>query len=263
MGHRDAHPPPLPPDPNSDWRVTEVEDVGSTNDAVADWPAWTALRAGRQTGGRGRHRRVWVSDPGGLWLSAVVPIGPPDQGWSALPLAAGLAVCETLSACGVPSLHLRWPNDVLAGPRKLAGLLVDCFRPGLAVVGIGLNVHNRPDRIDPTLAESVVRLADLVDDPPALSDLTLRLLAALREVIGAMEREGFARLATRLDRWWKTGLEVEIEIDSARWNGFFEGVDAEGRIRVRTAGGSTRVFGAHQVTRLRESQGFHTHDQGT
>jgi len=240
------------------WTVREVESVSSTNDAVADWAPWTALRAVRQTGGRGRHQRAWVSDAGGLWLSAVVPMGPPEQGWAALPLAAGLAVCETLSGLGVRGIRLRWPNDVMVGSRKLAGLLVDCFRPGSAVVGMGVNVFNHPDREDPLLAGTTVRLADLVAAPPGLPELTAALLDGVGRVVGVMERDGFGALGAALDRWWIPGLRVEIEVeaDGARWAGVFEGVDAEGRLRVRGDDGFLRQYGAHQVTRLRETQGI-------
>lgn len=237
------------------WVLRTVESVASTNDAVADWPVWTALRAVRQTGGRGRHQRKWVSNEGGLWISAVVPMGAPERGWAAMPLVAGLAVCEMLLALGVRPLRLRWPNDVMSGDRKLAGLLVDCFRPGRAVVGLGLNLRNHPDQEDVSLAGAVVRLADLIDAVPDATELAVRWLGSLRDVVEVMAANGFASLADRMNRWWETGQEVEIEIDSHRWTGFFEGVDNEGRLKVRASDGVQRTLAGHQVTRLREFHG--------
>lgn len=240
------------PDPSAGWQVQVVESVGSTNDAASALPAWSAVRAVRQTGGRGRHQRSWVSDPGGLWLSAVVPTGPPEQGWAALPLAAGLAVCETLQSAGVTMLRLRWPNDVMSGTRKLAGLLVDVFRPGLAVVGIGINVLNHPEAMENGLSGQVIRLEELVTPVPGLEALASALLARLRGVVDEMHGRGFTALVPRLNRWWNPALAIEIEIDSGIVGGFFGGVDEAGRIQVRLATGGTQVFSAHQVTRLRE-----------
>ena len=237
------------------WVLRSVESVASTNDAVADWPVWTALRAVRQTGGRGRHQRKWVSNEGGLWVSAVVPMGAPERGWAAMPLVAGLAVCETLLGLGVGPLRLRWPNDVMSGDRKLAGLLVDCFRAGRAVVGMGLNVRNLPEQEDTSLAGATIRLADLLETVPDVTELAVRWLGGLRGVMEEMTAKGFVSLADRLNRWWETGQEVEIEIDSQRWTGFFEGVDDEGRLRVRTLDGVQRTLAGHQVTRLREFHG--------
>src|SRR5262249_27422576 len=115
-----------------EWMLYEYPVVTSTNLVAAGLPAWSAIRADTQTGGRGRFQRSWVSDHGGLWLSAVVPIMHDETVPRALPLAAGLAVCNTLSALGISRFRLRWPNDVLINNRKLAGLLVDQFVSGLA-----------------------------------------------------------------------------------------------------------------------------------
>jgi len=182
------------------WIVHWLASVGSTNDAAAPMPAWCAVRADRQIGGRGRHQRVWVSDAGGLWLSAVVPTGPSEQGWAALPLAAGLAVCETLQSIGAVPLRLRWPNDIMTGSRKLGGLLVDVYRPGHAVVGVGINVCNRPDAAEPGLSGTVARLEELLSSVPTLGALTDLLLARLRAVVEEMQTNGFSVVVARLNR---------------------------------------------------------------
>jgi BirA family biotin operon repressor/biotin-[acetyl-CoA-carboxylase] ligase len=247
-----ASPPKLAELPG--WTLHRLVSVGSTNDAAATMPAWNAVRADSQTGGRGRHQRSWVSDIGGLWLSAVVPTGPPEQGWAALPLAAGLAVCETLQSVGAAPLRLRWPNDIMIRSRKLAGLLVDVFRPGLAVVGIGINVSNRPDASEPGLAGAVARLQDMVSAVPSLDDLAELLLGRLREVVLEIHSAGFSVLVPRLNRWWNPEVPIEIEIDSGVVRGFFGGVDAAGRLQVRRLDGRTEIFSAYEVTRLRECE---------
>ena len=105
-----------------DWHVHEIATTHSTNLVAAKFSAWEAVRADRQTAGRGRFQRGWVSDEGGLWLSAVVPTGPNAAEWRALPLAVGLAVCNALKSIGLSRYRVRWPNDVLVDDRKLAGL---------------------------------------------------------------------------------------------------------------------------------------------
>ena len=141
------------------WAVHEVPVTASTNLAAATLPVWEAMRADRQTAGRGRFQRGWVSDEGGLWLSAVVPAGADA---AALPLAVGLAVCDSLRSLGLKRFRVRWPNDILVDDRKLAGLLVERFHPVAAVAGIGINVLNHPENCDPELKNQTVRLADLI-----------------------------------------------------------------------------------------------------
>ncbi|MGE3309379.1 MAG: biotin--[acetyl-CoA-carboxylase] ligase [Limisphaerales bacterium] len=236
------------------WTIHHFPEVGSTNDAASSLPAWNVVLADRQKGGRGRHERAWVSDPGGLWLSAVVPTGPSASAWSALPLAAGLAVCEALQSLGATPLRMRWPNDVMTGPRKLAGLLVDVFQPELAVVGVGINVTNCPEAIDPTLTGLVARVVDLVDPAPDSGVIAREILERLREVVRVMKDgdPGFAALVPRLNRWWNPAASIEIETDLGSVRGFFQGIDDEGRVRVRIRDGGSRVFAAPEVVRMRE-----------
>lgn len=235
-----------------DWTLHQHAEVSSTNLVAADLPAWQAVRADTQTAGRGRFQRPWVSDAGGLWLSAVVPVQTNSPGWRLLPLATGLAVCDALRATGVPRLRLRWPNDVLVGDRKLAGLLIDQFRPGLAVVGIGINVGNQPEARDGSLQGHVVRLADLIPVVPSLQDLAMRVLASVRSVWLGIQHAGPESILPRVNALWELPRRVELDLDGTSVCGVFAGVDAQGRLKLTDDGGATTFFDPQAVKLLRD-----------
>lgn len=234
------------------WRLQELPAVDSTNDAAARLPAWHAVRADRQSAGRGRHQRTWVSNAGGLWLSAVVPTGPPEAGWAALPLAAGCAVCAALESFGVPAPRLRWPNDVMIGRRKIAGLLAEVSQPGLAVVGIGVNVANRPELEDPGLTGQIACLAEWSRPVPSLRSVAGAILEQLGEAVRTMEAGGFQTILPRVNARWQAPRPVHVDLDSGAVDGWFEAVDAAGRLRLRHADGGLTLHEPHRVTMLRE-----------
>jgi len=88
--------------------------------------------ADEQTMGRGRHGRTWLSPAGGLYATYVMDAGP------LIALRSGLAMAHAFERFNV-SVDLKWPNDVLVGDRKLAGILIEAF-DGLALIGIGVNL---------------------------------------------------------------------------------------------------------------------------
>ena len=232
------------------WQVQEFAEVDSTNLVAARLPAWHAVRADTQTAGRGRFQRSWVSDAGGLWLSAVVPVETNSPAWRMLPLASGVAVCEALLVTGVQQLRLRWPNDVLVGDRKLAGLLIDQFTPGLAVVGIGINVSNHPEVRDGGLRGHVARFADLVSDVPSLPNLTARVLASLKSVWLEVRDSGPGTLFPRVNTLWDLPRRVQLDVNDKLVNGEFVGVDARGRLQLRRDDGGTNFFEPEEVKLL-------------
>lgn len=234
------------------WSVHEYQVVTSTNLVAASLPIWSAVRADSQTAGRGRFQRTWVSDVGGLWLSAVLPSGRGPE-WRALPLVVGLAVCHTLREFGADGLRMRWPNDVLAGHRKLAGLLLDQFAPGATVAGIGINVRNDPVTADQNLAGRVVRLADLLPEAPPLPELTRALLVSLRDAVGQVCAGGLRPLLSQINGLWGPPREVEVELGGPKpvRRGRFAGVDEQGRLLLGT-GASPEAFFPHQVRHLTE-----------
>lgn len=127
-----------------------LEEVASTNDLAREWadamerpaPDGAMVVAGAQTAGRGRTG-PWVSAPGaGLWFSLVLRPGLGYPGAGMLPLAVGSGVVLALRRLGVDA-RLKWPNDVVVGRAKLAGILVEgrtvAGRLSLAVAGVGVN----------------------------------------------------------------------------------------------------------------------------
>ncbi len=235
----------------ADWQLSEHSEVTSTNLCAADLPAWNALRADKQTAGRGRFQRRWVSDEGGLWLSAVVPAETNTPEWRILPLVAGTAVCETLHQLGVCPIRMRWPNDVLVEHRKLAGLLIDQFHPGRAIVGIGLNVHNHPEKCDKTLNGHVARLADLIT-PPAITEIACQILAKLKTYWQSVLVSGPASFLPHINALWALPRQVRLDLDGSSVTGDFYGVDESGRLQLGDATGHTRSFSPNEVRQLRE-----------
>lgn len=234
------------------WTLHEFAEVASTNLIAAKMPAWHAVRANTQTAGRGRFQRSWVSDAGGLWLSAVVPVETNSSAWRMLPLATGVAVCDALRECGVKQLRMRWPNDVLVGDRKLAGLLIDQFQPGLAVVGIGINVRNQPEARDGSLNGHAVRLADLVFAPPSPSELAGRVLASLKSVWLEVQHAGPEAILPRVNALWDLPRRVQLDLDGTVVEGDFAGVDGGGRLHLRLSGDVNQFFEPQEVKLLRD-----------
>src|SRR6478609_987371 len=103
-------------------------------------PLW--VTAGRQSGGKGRRGRTWVSEPGNLFASLLLTDPAPPEHWPELALVAALAIHDVVSevAQGLrPQLSIKWPNDVLIGGKKFAGVLIEGQGEEHVVVGVGIN----------------------------------------------------------------------------------------------------------------------------
>jgi BirA family biotin operon repressor/biotin-[acetyl-CoA-carboxylase] ligase len=176
--------------PSQDWRVTVVDETGSTNAdllalAALGEPEGTVLVARHQTSGRGRRGRRWDAPPGANLLMSVLfrsSLNVPQR----LTQRMGLAVIETAGTlCGIDA-RLKWPNDAVVGDAKLAGILAEAGGPtgrlDHVVVGVGVNVRWAPPdgaKLGETCSVEAVRdaiLDVLRMEPP---DLTSRYRSAL------------------------------------------------------------------------------------
>ncbi len=236
------------------WTVHVANEIGSTNSAAARLPAWHAVRARLQTDGRGRTGRHWVSDEGGLWLSAVVPCPGQRSRWAILPLAAGWAIIGALKELGATELRLRWPNDIMHGRQKLAGLLLERYTSDTAVIGVGLNVFNDPAAAEPALEGVTTRLADLVPGRYTLEDITRVILRSIGRTQTLIRHEGFRSIADELNLHWSEPRLVSITLTGRAYTftGLFHGIDSAGRIRVTTERYGRCTYDASQVALLRE-----------
>ena len=234
------------------WSLTVYDVVGSTNDLARELPAWSAVRAARQTAGRGRFGRSFVSDEGGLWLSAVLPGGGSPERWKGFSLMVGCHLLRLLKSMNLVDARLRWPNDLMIGSRKLGGLLIEQSGPGMLIVGLGLNVGNEPWQQDAALASVTTRLADLMNNIPDLDDLAAQVLDAIASAHEDMLQRGLAAAAEEFNVYREP---VPVELTLTRGSpveASFIGLDPQGNLRLRDASGHERVVEHQVVQRLRE-----------
>src|SRR5512146_1462267 len=192
-----------------------------------------------QTAGRGRRGRDWRSPLGGnLYFSLLKRFDHGMGALTGLSLAVGTAVIAALADCGVADAGLKWPNDVLAGGRKLAGVLIELggefLGPCHAVIGIGVNLH-LPDDVRAAIDQPATDIAALTgDNRPSRNRLAGRLLVRLIDTLDRFAEHGFGAIAgdyARADLL--RGRNVRITAADGAHDGIAEGVDARGALRVR------------------------------
>ena len=234
------------------WRLFSYETVTSTNDLARELPPWSAVRATSQTAGRGRFGRSFVSDVGGLWLSATLPAPGDPSRWNGFSLMVGHHLLLALKELKVPEARLRWPNDLMSGRKKLAGLLIEQGGRQQLTVGIGMNLQNAPWTFDPSLADSTTRLAELSGAVPSLDALTVSLLDRLDNAYQAMLAGGLESAIRALNMLW-SGCPVEITSTAGEIiGGNFLGLDEGANLRIVTEQGDERRVLHHHVARLKE-----------
>lgn len=235
------------------WTIHHYAKTGSTNDVCRTLPPWSAVRADTQSRGRGRFGRAFVSNPGGLWLSASLPaLGSPSL-WTGFSLRVGASLLRYARTLGLPDVRLRWPNDLLCADRKLAGLLLEQPTTGNIVVGIGLNITNQPWLESPELLSSTTSLAAQMTSPPSIEEVMRGVLDALTEGHQQMIDSGMAAAIHELNKSWTECRPVELTLSDGRTVSVsFIGLDPMGHLRVQNDSGREIVIEHHFVHRLRE-----------
>ena len=221
----------------------------STMDAVAaaaerGAPHGLIVGAETQTAGRGRRGRVWISPPGaGLYFSF---LARPMRDVSVLTLAAGLAVREGVARATGLAADLKWPNDLMVGPRKLAGLLAEgghVGTPDVAVtIGIGINV--RPAALPPAVADHATCLEVAVGRAVDRGHLLASVVERLDDTLACLSAGGADGI---LQAWREAspsaeGTCVEWTEGGAVRSGVTAGIDRSGALLVRTPTGLERII---------------------
>ena len=264
-------------------RVVDV--TASTNDDAREAaregaPHGSAVAARVQTAGRGRRGHVWESPRGSLYLSCVLRPGVPMHFFTGLPAVCALGVLDCLrDDLGIARAALKWPNDIVAGPSKLAGILVEAGSSAMgtfAVCGVGVNVapamadsapqaQATPEADAVPSPEALARtcLEELVEDPsklPAFEDIAELLRRRIVARVDAWDlacRQGRAQagpLAPILNEYFDCcpllghrvrALSPEGELVCT---GYFAGLDCWGRATVRRDDGAEVVYTSEMVS---------------
>lgn len=219
--------------------------------ARAGAPAGTLVCARRQTAGRGRRGRTWASPPGNLYASFVLR---PDCALAAatqLSFVAAVAAAETIRPrLPTPAaLRLKWPNDLLIGGRKVAGLLLEtesteARRLDWLIVGMGINIESFPQDIGAPATSLTAEGAA----PAAPADVLDSFMAIFPGWAARWQQEGFAPIRQAwLDSAAGLGTAISARLSNETLRGDFAGLDEDGGLMLALPDGTHRTIAAGDV----------------
>lgn len=241
--------------------ILRFDSLPSTNteaarQAALGAPEGLCVVAREQTAGRGRQQREWVSPKdAGLYFSIVLRPLTQAREWPLITLAAALAVRDALKESCALEADIKWPNDLLAGGRKLCGILAETFETpqGRAVVvGIGINLTNHA--FPPEILATATSVEEQTGQAPDAERLLTSLTRSLARHYETLDDEGGAALVVRE---WEAGSSfahdrrVRVALGGETFEGITRGLEPDGALRVETPDGQVRIVRAGDVTALR------------
>jgi BirA family biotin operon repressor/biotin-[acetyl-CoA-carboxylase] ligase len=244
-------------------QLTLLQAVDSTNSWLSrlspDRQHAHAVLAESQTVGRGRLQRGWHSPAGGnIYLSLGWRFREAGAGLGTLPLVVGICLCRALQQAGLEGHGIKWPNDVLVGEQKLAGILVEMQSTGdgtaLAVIGIGVNVR-MPQSADGNADQAIDRpwtdLASNLGESGRVPGRNLLVAKLLDELLPALERFQLQGFASFMEDWRALdcldGRRVELDLGPGTVTGTARGVDETGGLRLEQDSGAVRILHSGEV----------------
>ncbi len=215
--------------------------------ALAGCPHGTAVVAEGQTAGIGRHGHSWHSEPSaGLYVSVVLRLEIPAAELPVLTLALGLATAEALALTAGLACDLRWPNDILSGGRKLAGILVQIV-DNAAIAGIGVNVNHLSFPPDLTQEATSLRIATgRPVDREAVLQALLHSVEGLTHLFVTEGKPTILKLFAAASSF-ATGKQVTVDLGNRTIQGVTDGLTDEGFLRVYQPNGAVEIVVAGGV----------------
>jgi BirA family biotin operon repressor/biotin-[acetyl-CoA-carboxylase] ligase len=237
-------------------RIVVLETTGSTNDearrlASGGASEGTVILAETQTAGRGRHGRRWDSSEGtGLYVSILLRPAEPIDRIGRYAIGAAVAVCAACRAQVGERVTLKWPNDVLAQGRKLAGVLAEMRQGGSGaelVLGIGINV-NQAEQDFPVELRGKATSLRIVGEGESFDRTTVAaaLLEELARAIAQIRHDGWREVAERFLRYAPDATSRRVRLATGAL-GLTDGLDDSGALRVATGTGLVLVHASESV----------------
>ncbi len=243
-------------DPLGGFRHEPLDEVGSTNTecllrARAGDPGNLWITASRQTGGRGRRGRAWLSEAGNLYASLLLIDPAPLPALASLPLAVAVAVHDAVRRVMPPdgaALEIKWPNDLLIGRQKASGILLEGEKLAdgryALVIGIGVNIAFKPEGTPypaTCLADHGVHVSP--------EELFAYLFESMATMLGLWN--GGAGIAAVVSRWSANacgiGERITVNLPDRSLGGIFRGIGPDGVLMLDTGAGGLISIAAGDV----------------
>jgi BirA family transcriptional regulator, biotin operon repressor / biotin---[acetyl-CoA-carboxylase] ligase len=244
----------------NNYHLLSYDVLDSTNEEAKRLAAGGAshgavIWARRQTAGRGRLQRQWVSEEGNLFVSLLLEPQVEFETASQLSFVAAVAAIEALKPI-VPheKLGCKWPNDILLNGKKLGGILLESFATPneqkknkerrWVIVGVGINVDSAPEGLDFPASSLKEAGVEIISAKIVLA----RFVHHFIETYDLWQAKGFAPIRKAwLEHAWGIGKKLEVRLPDEKFNGVMKGIDRSGMLQVTLPGGRNRNVSAGDV----------------
>jgi BirA family biotin operon repressor/biotin-[acetyl-CoA-carboxylase] ligase len=244
------------------FTILRFDSVGSTNTEALNQAKLGAgeglcVVARRQTAGRGRHGRVWISEPGaGLYFSLILRPKIANRFLPLITLTAAIAVYDTLTELYGLKPDIKWANDIHVGDKKICGILAEMTESdeGLAIA-LGIGVNLKSSNFPPELVETATSIETETNCAPDADALLQTLTRRLAEYYSVLNDENGAE---KIRREWArrssyyAGKSVKVKLENETITGTTRGLEENGALRVETDGGEIKIIQAGDVEMLRK-----------
>lgn len=237
--------PFIKPNLLNDYHLLSYDELDSTNEEarrLAEGGAshGAVIWAKRQTSGRGRMGRAWVSEEGNLFCSILLSPGCDLATSGQLAFVTSVAAYDTIEPI-LPNggdLRCKWPNDILFEDKKLGGILLESFEtadlnPGQnsmirwIVAGIGINIESHPNKTDFPATHLKEAGVEIISAKIVLSRFIHHFITAY----DLWSKKGFTPIRKRwMENAWRLGEAIEVRVNDEMVKGVFEGIDSSGRL---------------------------------
>ena len=234
-------------------KILRFDKVLSTNDeayrlAERGAEAWTCVVADMQTAGRGRLKRVWLSEKGNLYISIVLRPSLSSSFAPHLNFVAALAIYETLQTIIQDKrihISLKWPNDVLVDGLKISGILTELSaakeKVNFIIVGVGINVNQL--HFSPEITALATSLKKVTGEALSIDRVLETFLSALQQIYTVYLEQGFSPIQKRWDvTSGLLGKKVEINDQGKKIQGTFQGLSETGALRLKQKNSDLLIY---------------------
>lgn len=245
-----------------DYHLLSYDELDSTNDearriAEGGGSHGAVIWAKRQTAGRGRMGRHWVSAEGNLFCSILLAPNCDTATASQLAFVTAVAAIDTLAPILADSgeITCKWPNDILVNGKKIGGILLESFEtadmtPGSnkmvrwVIAGIGINIDSSPDNTDIPSTYLKEQGVEIISAKIVLS----RFIHHFITTYDIWAKRGFAPIRRKwLEHAFRKGEPIQVRLPKETHNGIFEGIDTTGKLLLKPASGKRLAISAGDV----------------